>query len=70
VDRAAVEASAYTIGRMSRDAVLAVPAKIAADLASAADHWELQQRLTAALRAALDDVARLGSADLDRDMAS
>lgn len=53
-----VEDAAHTIGRSLRDRVLGMVPGIAPELAGIGDPWELERRLTAALRIVLDDVAR------------
>ena len=63
-----VRRAAYRVGRMTRDAVLNVPARIATALAAESDHWQVQKLLAAALRAALDDIAKLSAGDLDREL--
>lgn len=72
VNRARVEDAAHTIGRSVRDRVLGLAPRIAPELAAISDPWELEQRLTAALRQVLDDVskqARLVMRDVDNDPA-
>jgi hypothetical protein len=61
VSRPRVEDAAHTIGRALRDRVLGMAPRIAPELASISDAWELERRLTAALRQVLDDVAAFGA---------
>jgi len=63
-----VRGAAYRIGRLTRDTLLSIPAKVATDVANISDHWQIEQTLTAALRKALDDVARMAKSDLDREV--
>lgn len=68
VERRRVEEASMRIGRTLRDAVLAVPTKLAPELSHLTDAWEIEQRIAAALRQVLDDVAKMTAADLDRAM--
>lgn len=68
VERRRVEEASMRIGRTLRDAVLAVPTKLAPELSHLTDSWEIEQRIAAALRQVLDDVAKMTSDDLDRAM--
>ena len=63
-----VRGAAYRIGRLTRDTLLAIPAKVATELANVSDHWQIEQTLAAALRKALDDVSRMAKSDLDREV--
>jgi transcriptional regulator with XRE-family HTH domain len=64
VERQQVEAVAYRLGRLTRDTLLGLPQRIAVELAAVTDHAEAERLLVAAIRAALDDVARLSKDDL------
>ncbi len=68
VERRRVEEASMRIGRTLRDAVLAVPTKLAPELSHLTDAWEIEQRVSAALRQVLADVAKMTAADLDRAM--
>ncbi len=68
VERRRVEEASMRIGRTLRDAVLAVPTKLAPELSHLTDAWQIEQRITAALRQVLDDVAKMTADDLDRAM--
>jgi hypothetical protein len=68
VERKRVEEAAMRIGRMLRDAVLGVPTKLAPEVSHLSDAWEIEQRLSAALRQVLDDVAKMTTDDLARAM--
>ena len=68
VERKRVEEAAMRIGRMLRDAVLGVPTKLAPEVSHLTDSWEIEQRLSAALRQVLDDVAKMTTDDLARAM--
>lgn len=70
VERKRVQDAAYTVGRMVRDSVLAVPARLAPELAGISDSWEIEKRLTAAIRQALDDVGKISETDMERAMES
>lgn len=61
-----VRAAAMRMSRMLRDSLLAIPAKIAPTLATETDPHQVEQRLTAALRRALDDIASMTANDLER----
>lgn len=68
VERRRVEEASMRIGRMLRDAVLGVPTKLAPEVSHLTDSWEIEQRLSAALRQVLDDVAKMTVDDLARAM--
>ena len=65
VDRERVAAVAMRIGRLLRDTVLGLPTPLAPVLAEMTDPLAVETRLTEALRAALSDVARLSTQDLE-----
>ena len=65
VDRERVAAVAMRIGRLLRDTVLGLPTPLAPVLAELTDPLAVETRLTEALRAALADVARLSTQDLE-----
>lgn len=64
VERAVVERTAYSYARLTRDVVMAVPAKLADDLSTMTDPWQIEQTLDDALRAALADIAKMSAHDL------
>jgi hypothetical protein len=64
VEIEAVKSAAYATGRMVRDLLLGMPPQLAPELAAMTDHWEIEKRLTAALRRVLEDAERMSSADL------
>lgn len=64
VERKTVERTAYSYGRLSRDIIMTVPAKLADTLATITDPWQIEQTLADALRAALTDIASMSAADL------
>ncbi len=68
VERKRVEEASMRLGRMLRDAVLGVPTKLAPEVSHLSDTWEIEQRLTSALRQVLDDVAKMTADDLARAM--
>ncbi|WBM64218.1 terminase small subunit [Pseudomonas aeruginosa] len=59
VERARVDSAAFTAARALRDLLMGVPPKIAGDLVTLTDPWEIERRLTQALRRALEDADRL-----------
>lgn len=61
VSRPRVEDAAHTIGRALRDRILGLAPRVAPELAAINDPWELERRLTAALRQVLDDVVAFGA---------
>jgi hypothetical protein len=69
VQRREVERAAFDVGRAVRDAVLNVPARVAAVAAGEADQFEVEKLLTKELKKALDELssgkyhARHSSAD-------
>lgn len=62
----AIESAAFATGRMLRDLLLGLPKQIAPELAAISDPWELDRRLTAAIRRALEDAERVSSAELEQ----
>lgn len=65
-DVAGVRRAASGMGRVMRDSVMGVPSRLAPELAHLSDAWEIEQRLTAALRQVLDDLAKMTADDLRR----
>lgn len=65
VERKAVEDAAYNAGRLLRDLLLGMAPQLAPELASMSDPWQIEKRLTAALRQTLVDAERLSAADLE-----
>ena len=68
VEKARVEEAATRLGRLLRDAVFGVPTRLAPELASISDAFEVEQRLRGALRQVFDDIAKLTADDLGRAM--
>ncbi len=64
----AVKSAAFDAGRMLRDALLGLPAQISGELASMSDPWDIERRLTSALREALESAERLSSKDLEHTL--
>ena len=64
VELEAVKTAAFNAGRLLRDQLLGMPPQLAPELASMTDPWEIERRLTAAIRASLEDAERMSSADL------
>lgn len=65
VERARVDSAAFTAARALRDLLMSVPPKIAGDLVTLTDPWEIERRLTQALRRALEDADRLLQLDAE-----
>lgn len=65
VEAAKVEAAAMRLGRMTRDALLGLPVRIAPELAAESDILAVERLLTDHLRAVLEDVAKLTAADVE-----
>jgi len=59
VQKAEVHRAAFDAGRMLRDLILAVPPKVAAELASITDPAVIERRLREELRRPLEQVSRL-----------
>ncbi|MHB1098522.1 MAG: hypothetical protein ACYCZR_03090 [Burkholderiales bacterium] len=59
VERAKVEAASYQVGRLLRDMVLAVPGKLAAELAAISDPMQIEIRMRDELRKVLSEISRL-----------
>lgn len=66
VERPRVEEAAARIGRLLRDTLIGLPVRLAPELASIGDTWEIEQRLTTALRKVLDDFAEMQADDVER----
>lgn len=64
VELDAVKTGAFNAGRLLRDQLLGMPPQLAPELAAMTDPWEIERRLTAAIRASLEDAERMSSADL------
>ncbi|MBD8791194.1 terminase small subunit [Pseudomonas syringae] len=64
----AVKSAAFDAGRMLRDALLGLSAQISGELASMSDPWDIERRLTSALREALESAERLSSKDLEHTL--
>ncbi|WP_341674966.1 hypothetical protein [Niveibacterium sp. SC-1] len=59
VPRADVHRAAFEAGRLLRDMILAVPAKVAAEIASLTDPATIERRLREELRRPLDQVSKI-----------
>lgn len=68
VDRVRVESTAFSIGRMLRDAVLGLPTRLAPEMASMTDAFEIETKLREALRKVFADTVKLTADDLDKAM--
>lgn len=66
VKRADVDRAAFTIARTLRDLLLGLPAQLAGELIAISDSWEMERKLTEALRRVLEDAANL--IDLDDEL--
>lgn len=66
ISRPRAEDAAHTMGRAVRDRVLGLSPRIAPELAAISDAWEIERRLTAALREVLDDLAAFSSTTMRR----
>ena len=64
VELEAVKTGAFNAGRLLRDQLLGMPPQLAPELAAMTDPWEIERRLTDAIRASLEDAERMSSADL------
>lgn len=60
LSRPRVEDASHTIGRSFRDRVLGMAPRVAPELAAITDPWELEKKLSAALRQVLDEVSAYG----------
>lgn len=65
VERELVDSAAFTAARALRDLLLGVPPKIAGELVTLTDPWEIERRLTEAMRRALEDADRLLQLDAE-----
>ena len=60
----AVKTGAFNAGRLLRDQLLGMPPQLAPELAAMTDPWEIERRLTDAIRASLEEAERMSTADL------
>jgi len=67
-DARKIRAVAMTVGRMTRDALLGLPYKLAPELVGLDDASEIEGSLTRALRSALDDLSSMAANDISRAM--
>ncbi|WP_043309550.1 hypothetical protein [Pseudomonas sp. ML96] len=58
VSQALVDAAAFTAARTLRDLLMGIPPKIAGELVTLTDPWEIERRITQAIRRALEDADR------------
>lgn len=65
VERALVDSAAFTAARALRDLLMGIPPKIASELVTLTDPWEIERRLVQALRRALEDADRLLQIDAE-----
>lgn len=68
VERERVEAMSYAAGRMLRDAVLGLPTRLAPELATMTDPFEIEVKLREALRQVLADMSKMSADDLEKAM--
>jgi phage terminase Nu1 subunit (DNA packaging protein) len=68
VDRQRVELAAAYAGRLLRDSIMSVPPKISPHIAALTDPWEIERRISAALRQVLEDFAKISNADLAKTL--
>ena len=68
VDRERVEAMAFSVGRMLRDAVLGLPTQLAPELSTMTDSFQIEVKLREALRQVFADTAKMTADDLTRAM--
>ena len=64
VELEAVKTGAFNAGRLLRDQLLGMPPQLAPELAAMTDPWEIERRLTDAIRASLEEAERMSTADL------
>ncbi|MDG9926127.1 MULTISPECIES: terminase small subunit [unclassified Pseudomonas] len=58
VEQALVDSAAFTAARVLRDLMLGIPPKVAGELVTLTDPWEIERRLVQAIRRALEDADR------------
>lgn len=58
VEQALVDSAAFTAARTLRDLMLGIPPKVAGELVTLTDPWEIERRLVQAIRRALEDADR------------
>lgn len=66
-ERAGVDSGAFTAARALRDLLFGIPPKLSGELVTLTDVWEIERRLTQALRRALEDADRLLQLDAEID---
>ncbi|WP_095096617.1 hypothetical protein [Pseudomonas sp. Irchel 3A5] len=65
VERLVVDEAAFSSGRMVRDLLLALPAKLAPELSAMGDPWDVEKHLMHELRSALEDAERIATEDFN-----
>lgn len=68
VDRSRVEAMSFAAGRMTRDAVLGLTPRLAAEFAAMTDAFEIEIKLRDALKQVFANVATMTADDLNKAM--
>lgn len=68
VNRERVKSVAFKLGRMLRDNMLGLPTRVAPELATLTDSFEIERRLRDAIRQVFVDHTKLTLDDLDRAM--
>ncbi|MDQ0124280.1 hypothetical protein J2W17_003228 [Pseudomonas lini] len=63
VERSVVDEAAFSSGRMVRDLLLALPAKLAPELSAMGDPWDIEKHLMQEIRSALEDAERISTED-------
>ncbi|MCY1550211.1 hypothetical protein D9M68_864460 [compost metagenome] len=66
MERGSVDRAAFAAARTLRDLLLGLPTQVAGELVAITDAWEMERRLTEALRRVLEDAA--GLIDLDAEL--
>ena len=70
VNRGAVERALFNAGRTMRDTMMAVPARIAAEVAVLTDPFAVERTILAAIRQALEDAIVMSDSDFKKAMES
>lgn len=63
IDAEKVKKQAFKIARLTRDAMLAIPDRVSAEIAGFTDAFQIHQRLNAEIRGAIEEISKALEAD-------
>lgn len=59
IDAGKVKQQAFKLARLTRDAMLAIPDRVSAEIAGFTDPFQIHQRLAAEIRGAMDEISKV-----------